>query len=196
MYTALQATSCTLQKFLENAMTPVTGWGGSLIVSLQTPWELTDDTKEGLSVWLYRIERDSERLNAPPERISYNELRLQPLPLRLHYLMTPIVDHTLKSSPETEQRILGRVLQVLHDHPTFRGADLEEDFEGTNIELRVRLESLSLDDMSHLFYALERSFQLAVSYEVSVVEIESEAQLNRISPVRVAMPEYGVITSP
>jgi hypothetical protein len=195
MHTALQATSCTLQKFLDSAMTSVSVWGSSLVVSLKTPWELSDALapEQGLSVWLYRIERDPERLNAPPERRAYNELRHQPLPLRLHYLMTPIVDHKKSLSSDTEQIILGRVLQVLHDHPTLRGADLQEDFKGKPIELRVRLESLSLDDMSHLFYALERSFQLAVSYEVSVVLIESELQPMDRTPVEELITEYGVI---
>jgi hypothetical protein len=163
-----------------------------MIVSLNTPYELKSN-EQGLSVWLYRVERDPERLNAPPERISYNELRRQPLPLRLHYLMTPIVDLSRSDSPETEQEILGKVLQVLHDHPTLRGADLQDEFAGTDIELQVRLESLSLDETSHLFYSLDRSFQLAVSYEVTVVLVESALQPMDRTPVEEVIPEYGVI---
>jgi hypothetical protein len=197
MYTALRATSCTLKNILEQALKadPILGalfsGTGTMIVSLNTPQEL--GTGQGLSLWLYRVERDPERLNAPPERISYTELRRQPLPLRLHYLMTPIVDHTQPNSPETEQEILGKVLQVLHDHPTMRGADLQNEFAGTNIELQVRLEPLNLEDISRLFNALERSFQLAVSYEVTVVLVESALQPMDRTPVEEVIPEYGVI---
>jgi hypothetical protein len=50
----------------------------------------TDKSREGISLWLYRIVRDSERLNDPPLRISSDAVKPPPLPLRLHYLITPI----------------------------------------------------------------------------------------------------------
>jgi hypothetical protein len=202
MYTALRATSSTLKSFIQQALItdPILGAhfniaiGGNMIVSLNSPQELTANSKEGLSVWLYQVERDPERLNAPAERISYNELRRQPLPVRLHYLITPIINPgEPDKSPETEQEILGKVLQVLNDHPTLRGADLKDEFTGSSIELQVRLEPLSLEETSRLFYALERSFQLAVSYEVSVVLIESARQPMDRTPVEELITEYGVI---
>ena len=203
MYTALRSTSLTLAELLSQALIadPILGTffdsstGGTMIVSLNSPRELSGNNQQGLSVWLYRVERDPERLNAPPERISYNQLRRHPLPLRLHYLVTPIVDLNQEDSPQTEQEILGKVLQVLNDHPTLRGADLQSDFTGTNIELQVRLEPHNLEEISRLFDALKRSFQLAVSYEVSVVLIESALQPLDVTPVEEVIPEYGVIVS-
>ena len=50
---------------------------------------------EGLSLWLYRVLRDDMRLNDPPERLAPTLFRAPPLPLRLHYLITPV---TLTSS--------------------------------------------------------------------------------------------------
>jgi Pvc16 N-terminal domain len=167
--------------------------GGTMVVSLNTPKEMTDNQAEGLSIWLYRAIRDEERLNAPPERISNNQLKTPPLPLRLHYLITPIVNSKTVTSPETEQTILGKGMQAFHDHAIFTGVDLQDDFTGTALELHVRLEPLSLEDTTRIYDAHEGPYRLSISYEVSVVYIYSTIEPESITPVQVVMPEYGVI---
>ena len=72
---------------------------------------------------------------------------------------------------------------------------MQGDFIGTNLELRVRLEPLSLEETTRIFDALEGPYQLSVSYEVSVVYIDAAIEPESISPVQVVMPEYGVIVS-
>ena len=71
--------------------------------------------------------------------------------------------------------------------------DLQDDLSGTSTELRIRLESLTLDETSRLYDALEGPFQLSISYEVSVIYISSTIEPASITPVQVVMPEYGVI---
>jgi hypothetical protein len=203
MFTAFRATSQTLTKYLQERfetdpnLMPFfdAGSGGTMSVTLKTPEEMLNTSAEGLSVWLYRVIRDEELLNALPQWIGPNLLRRPPLPMRLHYLMTPITDAQSQIGPETEQVILGKVLQIFHDHPTLRGTDLQGDFIGTDVELNVRLESLSLEEITRVWDALDASYQLSVSYEVSVVNIESSAEPEKVSPVVVALPEYGVITA-
>jgi len=126
MHTALRATSITLAHYLRQRLQADTslatlfdpGIGGTMDVYLKTPQEMDDIQAEGLSVWLYRVVRDEERLNAPPERMSSTELKRPPLPVRTHYLFTPMVINKSKSTPngETEQAILGKVLQAFYDH--------------------------------------------------------------------------------
>jgi hypothetical protein len=199
MYTALQATSQTLSKFLEarfkaDPLLKKFFNGGTMVVSLNTPEEMAEKPAEGLSVWLYRVIRDDQRLNDRPERVSPTQLRQAPLPLRLHYLMTPVTDKK-NGDPETEQIILGKVLQLFHSHPVLRGADLQGDFVGTEAELRLRLEPMSLDEITRVWEALAGSYQLSVSYEVSLVNISAEQEPDVLTPVDVVMPEYGVIAA-
>jgi hypothetical protein len=198
MYTALRATSRTLAKFLETKFQAdplLSGFfGGGMVVSLNTPQEMNEKPSEGLSVWLYRIIRDEQRLNDPPVRISPTELRPPPLPVRLHYLMTPVTNEQT-GDPETEQLILGKVLQLFHSHPVLGGADLQAEFTGTEVELHVRLEPLMLEEITRIWEALEGSYQLSVSYEISVVNIMPELEPEQVSPVMISMPEYGVIVS-
>jgi Pvc16 N-terminal domain len=200
MFTTLQATSLSLSQALQQRFTndvklrsffnPV--FGGTMVVSLNSPQEMTDLGTQGLSVWLYQVVRDNERLNMLPEKIGPTQYRHEPLPVRLHYMMTPLVSVQSASSPETEQMILGKVLQVFHDRPSLRGANLRGDLTGTDSELNVRLENLSIEQISQVFYSLDRSLQLSISYEVAIVYIESEREPEDAPPVQVAMPRYGI----
>jgi len=152
--------------------------------------------QNGLSVWLYRLARDEQLLNQPPRRVGFEQLQPNPLPLRLHYLMTPIVTNTSPNdTPELEHLILGKVLQIFNDHPVLSGVDLRDDLTGTTTDLFVRLEPQSLEEITRVWDALERSYQLCVSYEVSVVMIESDLEVRDVTPVDAFIPEYGVITA-
>jgi len=197
MYTALRATSQTLLRFLDtkfqaDALLSGLFGAGGMVVSLNTPQEMTKKPAEGLSLWLYRVIRDEQRLNDPPERLGPNLLRPPSLPVRLHYLMTPVTDRKL-GDPETEQLIMGRVLQAFHSRPVLRGADLQAELAGTEAELKIRLEPMSLEEITRVWEALEGSYQLSVSYEVSVVNIDSELEPEKVTPVAVALPEHGII---
>jgi len=200
MYTALFATSQTLADFLQNRLENDpnlrtffnSGLGGTMVVSLRNPEEMADKNEQGLSLWLYRITRDEDRLNDPPERITPSLFHEPPLPLRLHYLFTPVVDVSVSNNSEIEQRVLGKVLQSLYGHPVFRGTDLSSDFSGTDAELRVRLEPMSVEDATRIWNALEQPYQLSMSYEVTLVNIASEI-FESNTPVTEVIPEYGVI---
>ena len=201
MFQALHATSATLVDFLQTsfAADPFFGTAGhpwrnrNMRVRLQTPAEMMEaNGTEGISLWLYRVVRDEERLNEGARRVSATELRPPPLPVRLHYLVTPITDRENDGDPDTEQYMLGKVLQLFHSRPVFRGSDLRDQFTGTATELFVRLETLSLEEITRVWEGLEGSYQLSVSYEVSVVEIDAALETQTVSPVLVALPEIGV----
>lgn len=200
MYTALLATSQTLADFLQNRLENDTnlrtlfnsGLGGTMSVSLRNPEEMTEKNDQGLSLWLYRITRDEDRLNDPPVRLTPSLFREPPLPLRLHYLCTPVVDPGTANNAEIEQRVLGKVVQTLYGHPDFRGTDLSGDFSGTDAELRARLEPMSLEDSTRIWNALEQPYQLSVSYEVTLVNVDSE-MFESNTPVSEVIPDYAVI---
>jgi hypothetical protein len=192
MSTALADTSRTLRRFLSLELAPFLT--GTRVVSLNSPVEMQDQNEQGLSIWLYRVERDSELLNLPRERVSATTMRVEPLPLRLHYLITPLLDVGIAST-ETEQEMLGRVLQAFHDTPVLAGALLQGGFAGTSMQLRARFEPMNLDETAKLrdILKLNNTYELAVSYEITVVNIESIQSLQTVTPVRVVMPDYGVV---
>lgn len=203
MFQALNATSTTLVDYLQTSIdadpffgTPGHPWRDrNMRVRLQTPSEMTQsNTDEGVSFWLYRVVRDEERLNDPPRRISPTELRPPPLPVRLHYLVTPITNRANDGDPDTEQYALGKVMQLLYSKPRFRGADLRGQFAGTNVEFFIRLESMSLDEITRVWEGLNGEYQLSVSYEVSFVDIDAALEPESLTPVLVSLPEIGMVT--
>ena len=202
MKTAIQSCSVTLRELLRQALVNDPdldvffdpGQGGVMTVSLLTPQELVELSNEGVSLWLYRLQRDEQTLNLPARRIAADRLEQPPLPLRLHYLVSPIVSHeTRPQAPELEQHILGKVLQVLNDLGSLRGSTLLADLAGQPLEIFVRLEPLTLEEITRVWDALDLSYQLCISYEVSVIPIASGRAARDGRPVDSVITEQGVM---
>jgi hypothetical protein len=201
MYASLAATSETLRHLLETGMMSDIGpaglatffSGANRLVSLETPEEMRIAGHQGLSVWLYRVVRDETRLNDPPTIRptggGHVEIVPPPLPLCLHYLLTPIANN----APDTEQRILGRAMQLLHSDPIISGAALQSDLAGTDAEIHVHLETLSLDQVSLVWQALVGSYQLCISYEITLANVDSHVLPATATLVESVQPEYAVI---
>ncbi|APX11991.1 DUF4255 domain-containing protein [Tateyamaria omphalii] len=172
------------------------GAGGNMVVSSRTPEEMASGDQSGLSVWLYRITRDPDLLNRPPTRNALDRLEPEPLPLRLHYLMTPVVndDDDQGNDPGLEQFIIGKVLQTFHDHPRLSGPDLVGDLEGSNQTVSLRLEPFGLEEITRVWDALGATFQLCISYEVSVVLIDSDKVPAAITPVDQVAVDTALVT--
>ncbi|HEY1749961.1 MAG TPA: DUF4255 domain-containing protein [Caulobacteraceae bacterium] len=201
MFTHIRAASLTLSGVLTRSFIADpdlanlfdSGLGGSAVVSLATPDGMDTAGEVGLSVWLYRLVRDEQLLNRPPQRLPPDMLRRHPIPVRAHFLMTPIITGNANTpAPETEQLVIGRVLQTFSDEPLISGPDLAGSYQGTSVELGVRLESLGLDEMSRIWEGLERSYKLSISYEVSVVVIGSALQPTLAPPVKVVRPLVSI----
>jgi hypothetical protein len=191
-YTALRETSQALTERVRLAfladpqLNPLFGAGGH-VVSLRTPREMRggQPPEVGLSVWLYQVERNEFLYNRPPERVDALHVRRSPLPVNLHYLVTPIT-----SDPAIEQLILGKVLQVLHD-----GAIIPPDPANPELEdeLRVTLENLDVESITRVWTALDEPYQLCTSYLVQAVNIRSGEEPAQVAPVLVKTSEYNQI---
>jgi len=198
MITALRATSRTIADYLQAQfeadveLAPLFAAPGAMRVYLNTPDEMTG-ARTGLSVWLYRVARDEATLNRQPERISPTETRRVPLPVRLQYLVTPITHSSNDNSLETEQVILGKVLQSFHDHPQLFGTDLRDDFSGTDAVVTLRMEMISLDELTRIWDALDTPYRTSISYEASVVDIDTGQRPLIAAPVRIPQAETGVL---
>lgn len=173
------AADASLRPFFDVAL------GGNMDVSPRSPEEMDDSDQSGLSVWLYQIQRDPELLNLPPRRVAMDQMEPERLPLRLHYLMTPVVnfDDNVGNDPGLEQLIIGKVLQSLYDHPHLSGADLLGDLAGSDSTVTIRLEPLGLEEITRVWDALSSTYQLCISYEVTFVMVCSDAPEVAITPV-------------
>jgi Pvc16 N-terminal domain len=191
-FTAIRAVSKSLKTLLETYITNSNEPQLSGVnIELKSPKEMQQAQEGvGVSLWLYRVVRNGDMLNQPPERPQPNQLARRPLPLTLHYLVTPITD-----DPEAKQALLGRVLQVFNDHATLRGTDLQDTLSGSSDELRIALETLTVDELARVWDSLDEAYLLSVSYTVQVVEIGSDLEPVESTPVVVKETTYAQILS-
>jgi hypothetical protein len=183
-FTAIRATSMTLQRLLEVHITnSAEAQLSGVPIELASPRELRApdgaNATNAVSLWLYRVSRNPDLLNQPPVRTEQGERR-HALPIELFYLVAPITPF-----PANEQALLGRVLQVLNDHATVRGTDLIDDLADEDTELRVTLETLTLEELTRIWNALDEPYQLSVSYRVQVIEVESGHEPAQTQPVEI-----------
>lgn len=161
-------------------------------VFLSSPPELLEaETAVGVSMWMYRVTRNEFTLNHPPPPVADSAFAFQPLPIDLHYLVTPLSD-----DPGDEQDLMGRILQTFNDHAVVRGTDLAEELAGSGHELRITLDALSLEDVTRVWNALQQPYSLSVPYQVSVVSVDSAHEPRPGSRVRRVESTYAQVVGP
>ncbi len=140
-------------------------------ISLQGPNDL--DQNAVASLYLYRLAIDEHLRNQFPlaDRTDQDLLRRPPLPLRLHYLFTPVSDEE-----DVNQILVGRLLQHFHDFPSFTtlsGVPIGDSHGGASPALRVVPETLTLEQLSQLWTAFSSSLRAGAPFRVETVAIDS-----------------------
>lgn len=160
-------------------------------ITLDHPYKLIGDGESKnncLSLFLYRVVENADQKNNRFSPSSGNTYVHPPLPLNLHYLITPITN-----SADNNHRLLGKVMQILFDAPVLKGSALQGELKGSAEELRLILNPVTLEDITKLWSAFMRPFQLSVPYEVKVLGIDSLRSTER-APVYEKQTEFTQIT--
>ena len=187
-FTAIRAASVTLLTLLEREITRNDNLAvRNVPIHLNSPRFMREAKKRGISLWLYMITREPDTLNRPLERPTASQLRRRPLPLTLHYLICPLWE-----DPRDEQTLLGKVIQVFHDHAILETGELQESLAGAD-ELRLVLDAPSLQELSLVWESLNEPYHLSVSYTVQVVAIDSDTDHTVMPPVLVATQQPAQI---
>lgn len=139
-------------------------------ISLQSPFDLTNDQSVRLSIYLYRIVEDAQMKNRFLIPGNGAKKRKPPLTLDLHYMFTPIV-----GTPREQQIILGKVMQVLYDRAVMEGADLQGSLASSE-GVRVALNPVPLEETARVWQALEMSYRLSLCYVVRVAMVDSKQE--------------------
>lgn len=159
-------------------------------ISDASPADLDEDSGDALlSVYLYRVNEDPYLKNQPPGIGTGGRQRRAPLTLDLHYLVTPLM-----ADMRTRQLALGKVMQVLSDHPGMKGADFTGSLAG-DAPLHIVLNPLTMEEIAQIWHALGARYRLSLSYSVRVTVVESstERSLGRVVD---RDSSYGARTEP
>lgn len=181
-YAVLAHVGETLKKLIEEHLAADPNFDGVISgneITLDSP-----DTDSGgaarLSCYLYRVVENPFLKN---QRVNGNQPMTEtniPLALDLFYLVTPDTGNTLK-----DQLVIGKVVQVFHDHAILRGSQLVgASLSGSNTELRLVFHSLPFEEIIQLWQSFSnRSFRFSVCYRVTPVLIDGTetVELSRVT---------------
>jgi Pvc16 N-terminal domain len=181
--------SLTLQNVLSNAF-------GALLPAPSPLAEIHDlqgniaTAPARMTLFLFEVVEDTTVRNRPPNRVvTPPNLTIERprIPLILRYLLTPWSGDRL-----TDHRILGRALQVLHDGAILSGPQLQGGLSGSSEAIKLKLAPLTLEERTRIWHAVQRPYRLSVTYDVRVINIDSEVSKTR-TPVtsRALEPAMG-----
>jgi uncharacterized protein DUF4255 len=158
-------------------------------ISLESPADLENNNAVRLSMYLYRIVENPYLKNRFPLEGRGGAQKKPPLTLDLYYLLTPLV-----GTPREQQIVLGKAMQTLYDRAILEGPDLEGALGQSGEEIRVVLNSVSLEELTRVWQALEIPYRLSVCYIARVAIVDSE-QERFVSPVIYQRTTFGTIAA-
>lgn len=158
-------------------------------ISLESPADLETNNSVRLSIYLYRIVENPYLKNRFPCDGRGGTQRKTPLTLDLYYLITPLV-----GTPREQQIALGKTMQTLYDRAILEGPDLEGALGQSGEEIRLVLNSVSLEELTRVWQALEIPYRLSVCYIARVAIVDSE-QERFVPPVVYQRTTFGTLPS-
>lgn len=123
-----------------------------------------------LSIYLFEIKENTEFRTS--DMIDQGDVvRYPPIALDLTYLITAHSSSDVLTRAIDEHRIIGKTMQVLHDHNILRGDDLVGSLAGTGGSYRIAKEELPLETAVSLFPNMP--YKLSLCYKVGPVYLDS-----------------------
>jgi hypothetical protein len=170
---AIEAVTTAVREVIRGAVEDL-GTGARVIT--EPPDEARNEGHEQVvNLFLYQTAIAGSWRNEPFPAGLPGETDFPPLPLILHYLITPYV----RDADElTSHRLLGASMLALHDHPVISGRELAAvgvpAEVGEHIEVvRITPMDTSVEEISKMWTAFQTQYRLSAAYEVRVVLIES-----------------------
>jgi hypothetical protein len=120
-----------------------------------------------ISVFLYNVAELSSMRNQPKN--TQNPTLLY---LNLRYIITPLTQNI-----ETDQIVLGKIMQLFAQTPVLRGSDLHGNLSESAVDLKITLDELNIDDLNKLWSMLWAPYKLCVAYSVFPVAIQAAKPL-------------------
>jgi hypothetical protein len=129
-----------------------------------------------LNLFLYQAQVDAALRNQQPPMLVPGETGEPPLPLVLHYLLTPYVRN---GEDATAHHVLGIALQTLNDNVVLTRAQLADIAPYSDVakqieRIRISWQPLEEKDIFSLWSIFSSPYRLSVAFEVRVVLIDSK----------------------
>jgi hypothetical protein len=146
------------------------------------------DTANQVNLFLYQATPNAAWRNLDiPTRVRPGESGFPPLALNLYYLVTTYGRDNDQAQPFSHE-LLGRAMSILHDHPVLGQDEIQAALAGndlyTQIErIRFTLQPLGVEEIYRLWTGFQTPYRMSVSYEATVVLIDSSLATSAPLPV-------------
>ncbi len=127
-----------------------------------------------LGVNLYDIKESQDIIPGDMQAKGTRQLKYPSTFFNLYYMITAYSNSDIKFRAAEEYKIIGRVLQVLKDHPTFTAEQLGGELASSQFAPRIELLQLENDEKMKLWNIPNMPYRLSLFYKVYPVEIESD----------------------
>jgi hypothetical protein len=180
----------TLKKLLWEAIEPNPAFkdiiGSEDEITLDSPNEMEAGKK--LSLFLYQLTENGHMKNREMTAVNNsNNGRLQypPLVVDLLFLVTCSTQNR-----KNDHLLMGKVMQIFHDHAVLKGSELKGSLDGTAEEFRLVFHTIPFEENFHLWQSFrDTSFKLSVCYRITPVKIDSTRQ-KQVTRVREMQGTY------
>jgi hypothetical protein len=184
---AIAAVTATLTNMIQSAVS-----ADATVSSAKVTAHAPDVARQGttgnqVNLFLYRISIDAAWRNQDPPSIRPGEIGQPPLPLVLSYLITAYGEN---DDEIVAHRLLGIAMAVLNDTPVLSRAQIASALPAPGSDLQYQVERVRMradprpqDEISRMWTTFGTGYRLSVSYDASVVLIDSTRPVNAAAPV-------------
>ena len=168
-YTVINDVGNSLIKLLQNNMLPEPITKLEMI-GLCGP---NDPGDFQLTLHLYHIEENGEFRQNSMISEQVDKFRYPPMSLKMFYLLTAHSKTGIGSKSSDESMILGRAMQVFHDHPVIPAEQLEGGLRDHGESIQVVFNKLSYEELQRIWAFPNTAYKISLGYIVQPVLLNS-----------------------
>lgn len=140
-----------------------------------------------VNLFLYKVQENSslKNLDWQVKRGDPTQLVPPPLSLNLFYLMTPYAANAPQTGNSTAHAILGEAMRVFYENPFVPQDYLVDGLKDARERIKIIQNTLNLDELSQVWSTFTQPFRLSVLYEISVLQLDTLPESERVMATRV-----------
>lgn len=142
-----------------------------------------------IGIHLYDIRENKEVRSHDMVTVDTLRQKFPPVYLSLYYMVTAYSNGDIKYRSEEEQRLLGRIVQVLRDSAVFGEGVLNQD--GRDPEPVIEMLSLPLEEKMRIWSTPNTAYKTSLFYRVGPVAVEStrSREVRRVTDITFTVKE-------
>lgn len=144
-----------------------------------------------VGIYLYDVQESVGVRNQPKRRLGEEQMIPPSTYLDLYYALIPFSRSDLQYRPGEEQRLLGKMIQILRDYPNLNPDTKENEGKPGPHTIQIELSDIGYEDKVRIWNGLNEASRTALYCRVSPVELESgrREKVTRVREIQMQFEE-------